>query len=132
MGYRSDVRLVTTEKNWKKLSEHMSEWAIGHVAGAEQEKWVRSCFSPDLFERGNGLVYAGWDDIKWYDSYDPEFKEFMKFLRTLQPFNYLRIGEEEDDIDRIERDKDYELPYIYIERKPDDRYVLDDLHTEVK
>lgn len=130
MGYRSDVRLVTTEKNWKKLAEHMSKWAIGHIAGADMEKYVRSCFSPDIFKRSKGLVYAGWNDIKWYDDYDPSFGEFMKFLRTLKPFNYLRIGEDEDDTERIERDKNYELPSIFVERKADDSWVLEMLEAK--
>lgn len=130
MGYRSDVRLVTTEKNWKKLSEHMSQWAVGHVVGAEQEKWVRSCFMPDLFERGNGLVYAGWDNIKWNAGWDESFTEFMRYLKTLEPFEFLRIGEDEEDIERLQFDDHAELPGLFVNRTPDDEWVLDILKRE--
>lgn len=127
MGYRSDVRLVTTEKNWKKLSDTMRKHAKECVVGKEMEEYVAACFKPDLFKRGKGLVYAGWNNIKWYDSTDSSFMTFMKCMRGLDKFSYLRIGEDEEDIERIEKDKGYEFPYLFVLRTPDDVWVLEEL-----
>lgn len=95
MGYRSEVYLKTTTEGWlifKRFNDSIEN---------PKEKYL----TKDLGEvnrstSGNYKIYYG--DVKWYDSY-PEVINFKKALKLLEdsdiPYSYIRIGEENDDIE---------------------------------
>ena len=103
MGYRSDVRIVTSKKGFKELTKFVNDYMkdkneynlLDNIQHKTDNKY--SC-------------YFGWDYVKWYqESYDGVIA-IMKGLEHLKDNNYSyrysRIGEDYDDYDDDEEDDD--------------------------
>ena len=56
----------------------------------------------DVVHRTKDAIYFGWNDIKWYETYDGVFP-IMSGLKNLQEnqysYRYMRIGEDYGDVD---------------------------------
>lgn len=126
MGYRSDVRIVTSKEGFEKLKEFVAEYLKEHN---EDYNLLDEC---DIKEEGKNQCYLGWDSIKWYeDSYD-DVDAVMNGLRSLRENNYsyrfMRIGESYDDIEELcyngDKDREYDVEYPNMIREFDDEYVL--------
>ena len=56
----------------------------------------------DVVHRTKDAIYFGWNDIKWYETYDGVFP-IMSGLNILHKnqcsYRYMRIGEDYGDID---------------------------------
>jgi hypothetical protein len=95
MGYCSDVRILIEEKNFNKLCKKSKKEFPKHsfmdcidikqerIGKADQDKEVK-------------YIYFGWDCVKFYYE-EAEFIE--NFVKDLDEFHYVRIGENLDDID---------------------------------
>ena len=128
MGYRSDVRIVTSKKGFKELTKFVNDYMkdkneynlLDNIQHKTDNKY--SC-------------YFGWDYVKWYqESYDGVIA-IMKGLEHLKDNNYSyrysRIGENYDDYDEhyfesdIEEEQDLEYPSFI--RGFDDDYVRENM-----
>lgn len=117
MGYRSDIKLITTQEGWAKL-----ENAVKKAGGTE---WITKDLPVTTYSDGK-YVLAEWDDVKWYEDVDPEVQAFMAELKKLMkdqiPCQYIRVGEDDTDIDVRESgwiwDTEYEdMPGLRLVRK---------------
>ena len=98
MGYRSEVAITLPNKNFMELlakSKAENNYAYELIKDGsiyQTDKFTTMCF----------------DWIKWYED-DEDIKFIEDFIRGV-PHVFSRIGEEYDDIERIENDiKDYDI-----------------------
>jgi len=102
MGYRSSVVIGMTKVKYAEIV----------LFGKIPE------FLSNTPESTDDAVYWFIDDIKWYPSYE-EIIEIENFFRELEDiegkpvFGALRIGEDDDDIERWGMPSDFD---IYLER----------------
>lgn len=96
MGYRSDVKFITTREGWELIDKTVKR----KNPGAEYPFTDGGDPIPLL----NGkYVLAEWSDVKWYDGYDTEVTTFMKTLSVLDkkniPYTFMRFGEDYGDVE---------------------------------
>jgi hypothetical protein len=94
MGYYSKVRGILLKDDYNELVKRVA---------VEFPKYSH-LFNEDDFDilvEKKGWVYFGWDDIKWY--FAEPFEDFVEdFVRNSPKNGWLRLGEENTDIDEWE------------------------------
>jgi len=96
MGYRSDVRIITSRKGYDKLKEEVNKY---------NEKYdidFNLLDKPDVKLWNDGEVYLGWNSIKWYEySGEGPVKAIMNGLSEIKEdnysYSYARLGEDATD-----------------------------------
>ncbi len=129
MGYRSDVRIVTTNKGYDELKKYTDNYLKDN--NFKYDNLLEAC---DLFEENKYSKYFGWNNIKWYERCEgyEDIDAIMSGLDHLRnndmSFRYARIGESYDDYEEdsyessIEEEQDLDYPYMY--RGFDDEYII--------
>lgn len=130
MGYRSDVRIITSKKGFKELRKFTdnylkeNNWEYGNLLDSCNLK----------FENDNS-IYFGWDSIKWYDFSDDceDVVAISKGLEHLKEqdlsYRYAIMGEDLNDYEESyyestnEKEQDLEFPCLA--RYFDDDYVIE-------
>jgi len=126
MGYRSDVRIITTKKGYEELKKYADEYK--KKFDKNNDNLLDECI---LFNETKSLKYFGWDNIKWYEDDYVEVDAIMKGLNHLRDndysYRYSRFGEEYDDFEECENNsykkEKIGLPYICLKREYDDEFV---------
>lgn len=120
MGYRSDVRVITTVKGYEEIRGKIDDSKYGYLLN-------KAVFS--VIKKTEKQVYFGWTYIKWYSSYaDVKFvEELLEQLK--EPYRFGRLGEEGGDFETWSNDKAEEvgLPEIYEMHEIDDNYVMEEM-----
>lgn len=127
MGYRSDVRIVTSKDGYEKLKEFVANYL--KEKDYTEYNLLNEC---NIEEQGKGQCYMGWNYLKWYEGY-PEVDAIMEGLDYLEEneysFRYMIIGESYDDVEERfydgDKDKDIDLEYPSMIREFDDDYITD-------
>ena len=118
MGYRSDVRIITSKKGYERLHKHVEKYI------KDKKVDYNLLENADLRFVSNKGVLIGWNCVKWYEWSDyHDVDSIMNGLEKLEEENYsyryARIGENYDDIDEMYYDSTKEgedIPYIDIAR----------------
>lgn len=126
MGYRSDIRIITSKDGFEKLQEFVKNYLKEHN---EDYNLLEEC---DIKEEGKKQCYFGWNYIKWYEHDYDEVNAIMQGLEHLQEndysYRYMRIGEDREDYDdydyNADRESEPDLEYPCMYREFDDNYVL--------
>src|SRR5574344_1352952 len=122
MGYRSDVRIITSKKGFDKLKKYVEKDLSKET---DSDKKYNLLENLDLDYKNSYSRYFGWNNIKW-DFYNSDV--VMNGLDYLEEndysYKYSRIGESLDDCeeycsDSFEDGEDY-LESPYLERYFDD------------
>lgn len=129
MGYRSDIRIITSKEGFDKLKEFVENYL--KEKNYTEYNLLNEC---DIKEQGKEQYYLGWNSLKWYDGYT-EVDAIMKGLDYLEEneysYRYMIIGESYDDVEESyndgERDKNIILEYPNMIREFDDEYVIDNI-----
>lgn len=119
MGYRSDVRIRLTKRDYEKMKTKF-EKEVGDTTGFNlfDDKildvykeinnfscWKMTDDGEDI-EEAHDCVFFGWNWIKWYEGC-PEIDFVMNFLDECDQYAFCRIGEcGEGDIETHERNMD--------------------------
>ena len=123
MGYRSDVRIRLTKRDFERLKVGFEEkvikpnpqdWHGYEMFGKDLDIykelknvhcWKMTDDGEDI-EETHDCVFFGWNSVNWYDGYkDVEF--IMEMLDEFDYYAFCRIGEScEGDIDSRERNMD--------------------------
>ena len=137
MGYRSDVRIVTSKKGYKVLDDYVKKYLSDHDKNRNWNLMKR----PNIKKETPYTTYIGWDCLKWYEFSDYEdVNAIMTGLDYLKEngysYRYSRLGENYDDYDEqyYESDNEDEQDLVYpsIIRAFDDDYILEELDREIK
>lgn len=122
MGYRSDVKIITTKEGWARINEEVRKVSEG------EDRLVSDVAT--LICDGK-YVLAEWDDVKWYETYDSGVDAIMRELKRFDaehiPYQYLRIGEDWDDMECLyerdwKSDKYDDMPDLVLVRKIEVEY----------
>ena len=99
MGYRSEVKIVTTREGYDQMCERVDTLS----EGLGTSPLMGSCRKPDFFEESDGCVVFGWDYIKWYEGLFADVSNVADALSEIDecglPYEFCRIGESWDDIE---------------------------------
>lgn len=137
MGYRSDVRIVTSKKGYKVLDDYVKKYLRDHDKNRNWNLMKR----PNIKKETPYTTYIGWDCLKWYEFSDYEgVNAIMTGLDYLKEngysYRYSRLGENYDDYDEqyyeSDNEEEQDLVYPSIIRAFDDDYILEELDREIK
>lgn len=126
MGYRSDIRIVTSKEGFEKLQEFVRN----HLKkNKENYNLLEEC---DIKQEGKNQCYFGWNWVKWYEHDYPEVVAIMEGLNHLgeneYSYRYMRIGESYEDIEEQsydgEKENEIDLEYPNMLREFDDEYII--------
>jgi len=93
MGYYSKVRGILLKEDYEELVKRVAIEFPNY-----SHLFAESYF--EIFVEKKGWVYFGWEDIKWYGE---TFEYFVEdFVRNSPKNGWLRLGEENTDIDEWE------------------------------
>lgn len=124
MGYRSDVRILTSKKGFAELNKFVNNYL--------KDKNDYNLMENIQYKVENDYsCYFGWNWVKWYENSYDSVTAIMDGLNHLKEneysYRYARIGESYDDYDEhyyeseIEEEQDLEYPSVI--REFDDDYV---------
>lgn len=112
MGYRSNLKLITTKEGWEKISRAVKQAEPDNHEYITSEKHVE--------ELRDGYILWSLYDVKWYEDMFPEVQAFMKTLDELSkeniPYQYARTGEDYNDVEYDPNwvDGKFNMPYLEI------------------
>lgn len=124
MGYRSDVKIITTKEGWEKLKE------------AEEKAQPEQDWGLYLTDERTSLLCDGKyvlfeiEHVKWYKS-DPEVAAIIATLLSFDgigiPYRYVRVGEDYSDNDCWYSDGDdwqkyKDMPGLWVKREIEVEY----------
>ncbi len=135
MGYRSDVRIMTSKKGFDELKRYTDKYL-------KDKNYTYGNLLDDLTidEETKYAKYFGWDSIKWYEYSDgyEDVEAIMNGLSFLQEHDYsyrsARIGESYDDYEEHyyesnkEEEQDLECPSMT--RYFDDDYIIEHMKLD--
>ena len=129
MGYRSDIRIITSKDGFERLKEFIKEYLKDNK---EDYNLLEEC---DIKKEGKEQCYFGWNYVKWYEHDYPEVIAIMEGLNHLgeneYSYRYMRIGESYDDIEEQsydgEKDENIYLEYPNMLREFDDNYIIESI-----
>lgn len=124
MGYRSEIRIITSKEGYEKLNEFVEQY----LKDTEEDNLLKEC---DIKNIGKEQCYFGWNDIKWRENDFKDVDAIMEGLNHLgeneYSYRYMRIGENYEDIEEQfydgEKDEDIYLEYPSMIREFDDEYI---------
>lgn len=130
MGYRSDIRIVTTKDGFEKLKEFVKKYLEEKKLDIKEYNLLEEL---DTKADGKEQCYFGWNGLKWYEGDYPEVDAIMNGINYLgeneYSYRYMRIGESYDDIEEQsydgEKDNEICLEYPNMIREFDYEYLKD-------
>lgn len=136
MGYRSDVRIVTSKRGYKELINFISSfYKKNNIENNNQYRLLKHL---DVKHENKFQKYFGWNNISWYN--DVEIKAIEEGLQYLKDndysYRFAKLGERYDDYEEhyhessIEKEQGLEFPSL--ERYFDDSYALEILKKQDK
>ena len=130
MGYRSDVRIITTKKGFNELNNYVKKYL------KEKGNDDYNLLDNLKFKAENDYaVYFGWNYLKWYEGYD-SVDAIVDGLNHLKENNmsyrFARLGESYDDYEEesfeSELEEEQDLDYPSMLREFDDSYVIEEMN----
>lgn len=124
MGYRSDVRILTSKKGFAELNKYVNNYL--------KDKNEYNLMENIQYKKENDFCcYFGWNWVKWYEHDYDSVTAIMNGLEHLKEneysYRYARIGENYDDYDEhyyeSEKEEEQDLEFPNIIREFDDDYV---------
>ena len=130
MGYRSDVRIITSKKGYNKLKDYVTD----KIAKSNNPN-MYNLMDDIEFEYDNGYSkYFGWNNVKWYyDDVDYIMEGLQELRNEDMSYRFARIGENYDDYEEeyyeSEQEEEQDMEYPSMVRYFDDDYVVDKMKT---
>lgn len=126
MGYRSDVRIITSKKGFNELNKYVKDY----LSKLDHDEY--NLLDNLKFKVENDYsVYFGWNWVKWYSSYESvdAVESGLQHLKDKDmSFRFARIGESYDDYEEdsyeSENEEEQDLDYPSMIREFDDSYVI--------
>lgn len=122
MGYYSDIKLITTREGWAKLDEAVRK-VVDSEYLAENNYLTDSTRIVPL--NGGEFVLAEWEGIQWEEYRFPEVRVFMDTLLHLDddiPYEFMRVGEDYNDVVYYHNSSNYDMPTLRIDVKIEVEY----------
>ena len=125
MGYRSDVRIITSLKGFKKLTKYVA-------INTKENSLYNLMEHIDFIHKNDYSVYFGWNNIKWYFDDAETIMNGLNYLRDNEySYRFARLGEDYDDYEEkyyeSEKEEEQDMEYPSLERHFDDNYVIENM-----
>lgn len=143
MGYRSDVRIRLTKKDYEKMLEEYDKEILSEVGYnifndkdifkelPKYEICEKTDDGDDVIKLKD-CVYFGWDSIKWYENYT-EIDFIIEFIKECEQYAFCRIGESgEGDIETFEKNMDMIDYHFIFDNDNSDYALLSKLYMKIK
>lgn len=133
MGYRSEVRIITTNKGYDELKKYTEKYLKDK--DFKYDNLLDNC---DLFVEDSNSKYFGWNAIKWYENIGnyEDVDAIMEGLEHLKEmdmsYRFARIGESPDDYEETSYESNTEpekLNYPSMIREFDDEYIIHQMNS---
>lgn len=113
MGYYSQVAIAMSKDDYNTLVEKVTKLKNENDTKDKKDFYIQSIYdivtNPDRFRvtqtknytiesKTLDVVILTFDYIKWYET-DNDISYIMNFVRSLGMYQFIRIGEEYDDIE---------------------------------
>lgn len=105
MGYRSDIRIRTTKEGYEVMKKFIEKYIKENVNEQNLKDYDYNLMEQAIKTEMSGVITLDWNYMKWYEGekgYE-DVDAIMKSLDILDEkgidYQYMRIGEEIDDID---------------------------------
>lgn len=139
MGYRSDVRIVVSQKGYREMEKFLERYII--KKNLARDVIFDFFYNTDVVNENKYEKYFGWNDVKWDQGFDESdsVDAALKYLKESgYSYNFSRIGE--DYFDMVEHGctgpldaKNYiYVDYPFIERKFADKDMTRELEKQTK
>lgn len=130
MGYRSDVRIITSKKGFDKLKKYVTDT----IAKSENPQMYNLMENLDLEYENSYSKFFGWNNVKWYyQDVDIVMAGLNKLKDEDMSYRFARLGENFDDYEEesyeSENEEEQDFEYPCVERYFDDDYVIDNMKT---
>ena len=135
MGYRSNVRIVTTRNGFNELKKFTDKYLKDN-----NYNYGNLLDNLDISHETKHAKYFGWNAIKWYDGIEgyKDVDAIVDGLNHLEKNNYsyrfARIGEEYDDYQELsytsERKNEQDLEYPSMTRYFEDDWVIQNMDKD--
>lgn len=115
LGYRSDIRILTTKKGFNELKKYVD-------LHTNRNRDINLFDGLHVKEEGKTNIYFGWDFLKWYPGYDSvdNVMNGLEHLKELDlSYHYKRFGENYDDIEVLY----YDSPSDELDKNDSVNYV---------
>lgn len=129
MGYRSEVRIMTTKKGFKELNKYVKNY-LSNLEHGDYNLLDNLKFKAE----NDYAVYFGWSWIKRYGSYQSveAIESGLNHLKDNEmSYRFARIGENYDDYEEYsyesENEEEQDLEYPSVIREFDDSYVIEEM-----
>ena len=103
MGYRSDVRIRTTKEGYEVMKNFVEKYIKENIKEDELKGYDYNLLNSAEITEAEDSITLDWTYLKWYDGIFKEVDAVMNSLDILSDKNidyqYMRIGEEIDDIE---------------------------------
>jgi hypothetical protein len=132
MGYRSQVMFAVTEAAYNKHANQNVREALKdcdrafEIEGAAQDH-------EGLPPKNNKIYYFYWDNVKWYPDYEDVkiVEDFIQKCEEDGDCGFLRIGEDEGDIERRGEPNEYEIYVTCSISSPGDSRQAKDVNKDI-
>lgn len=130
MGYRSDVRIVTSQKGFEKLKDFVTN----KIANSQNPNMYNLMENLGFEHNNSYSKYFGWNNVKWYyEDVDIVMEGLHKLKEEDLSYRFARLGENFDDYEEesyeSEKEEEQDLEYPCVERYFDDDYVKDNMNS---
>ena len=130
MGYRSDVRIITSKKGFDKLKSYVTDT----IAKSKNPQMYNLMENLDLNFENSYSKFFGWNNVKWYyEDVDIVMQGLHKLKDEDMSYRFARLGENFDDYEEeyyeSEKEEEQDFEYPAVERYFDDDYVMDNMKT---
>lgn len=112
MGYRSDVRIMTSKKGFKLLNKYVKD----RISNCENKGIYNLLEDIEFNHENDNAKYFGWNNVKWYyDDVDFIMDGLQELKKKDYSFRFARIGENYDDYeeDYYDSTKEEEQDLLY-------------------
>lgn len=119
MGYRSDIRIMTTEEGFKSLNNTIDNYLKENGLGLGNNL----LYTLDINKhKARSQRYFGWNNIIWYTHLHYVYVDVIlmgpkELKKENIPYRFTRIGEDISDIEEIINDDYLKLDYINADRR---------------
>lgn len=105
MGYRSDVRIRTTKKGYEVMKKFVENYIKENINEEKLKSYDYNLLNSAIKTEMSGIITLDWNCMKWYEG-EIGYKDVTAIMKSLDElsnknidYQYMRIGEENDDIE---------------------------------
>lgn len=122
MGYRSEVKLILTDKGMNMLKAKVKQ------PTEDEPNWMADAVYEAIKIKDGRYWLIEWDDVKWYDEWNDygvpcAVRALRSELWTMyEPFQFMRVGEDYADVE-VDGDCDVDdMPHLELKREIEVEY----------